>query len=126
MITALQQFIDETMKKESAGALRQFEYEDMRIAIERGKRFYLAVFLKGNVTHSLRTRMQEVLAAIGKKYEKPLLDWDGTMDEIAGMDAELAHLGGPTGTKVDDQAAHPGRYESPVTGEGGPAVKEEE
>jgi hypothetical protein len=79
MLTAVQQFIEEAMKKEKAGSIKEFQYEDMKIAVERGARIYLAVFLKGYVTDVLRNDMKELVGMIEAKYEKELVDWDGMM-----------------------------------------------
>jgi len=77
MLTAVQQFIEEVMKKEKAGAIKEFLYEDLKIAVERGQRIYLAVFIEGYATERLRRMMKAIVTEMEMKYSSELAHWDG-------------------------------------------------
>jgi parallel beta-helix repeat protein len=79
MFTAVQQFIEEAMKKDKAGSIKEFQYEDMKIAIERGQKLYLAVFLKGYAAEGLRKQMREMVSDIEARYLNEIAQWDGRM-----------------------------------------------
>jgi len=83
MLTAVQQYIEDVMKKEKAGAIKEFMYEDLRIAIERGEKIFLAVFIEGYATESLRKKMKEIVTGIETKYKSELASWDGMMTKEA-------------------------------------------
>jgi parallel beta-helix repeat protein len=86
MLTAVQQFIEEVMKKDKAGALKEFQYEDMKIAIEKGDKIYLAVFLNGYATETLRKEMRQILRQIESKHKQKIADWDGRMTDNEFID----------------------------------------
>jgi len=92
MLTAVQQFIDEALSKEKAGAIKEFQYEDMKIAVERGTNVYLAVFLKGYATEKLRKKMKRALEDIERKYSGELKHWDGMRDIASGTREIIAKL----------------------------------
>jgi len=92
MLTAVQQFIEEVMKNEKAGSLKEFQYEDLKIAVERGNRIYLAVFLNGYATDKLRNEMKEIVSDIEQKYDRKLADWDGRITQLDFVDAAVARL----------------------------------
>lgn len=77
MLTAVQQFIEEVMKKEKAGAIKEFMYEDLKIAVERGVKIYLAVFIEGYATEHLRKLMKAIVTEMEMKYGSELANWDG-------------------------------------------------
>jgi hypothetical protein len=81
MLTAVQQFINEVMKKEKAGAIKEFMYEDLKIAVEGGQRIYLAVFIEGFATDRLRKNMRDIVAGMERKYSLELANWDGRMTQ---------------------------------------------
>jgi parallel beta-helix repeat protein len=102
MLTAVQQFIEEAMKKDQAGAIQEFQYEDMKIAVEKGRRLFLAVILKGYTTDNLRKQMKEIVTKIESKHEKALKEWDGRMTKLPLIEeavAELKKLAGKKATK---------------------------
>jgi len=92
MFTAVQQFIEEAMKKDKAGAIKEFLYEDMKIAVEKGRRLFLAVILKGYTTDSLRNRMKEMVVGIEARNEKALKEWDGRMTRLPLIEEAVKEL----------------------------------
>ena len=85
MLTALQGFIKESLQDETKGELDEMKYGDLKIAIERGKKVYLAVFLSGYITEKLRSEMRALLGNVDKKFQEVLQSWDGTVDKLAGV-----------------------------------------
>jgi len=92
MLTAVQQFIDEVMANKEAGAIKEFQYEGMKIALERGKYVNMAVFLKGYVTDSLRKEMGALLERIEKEYRSVVDGWDGTVGKVSGIGKIISKL----------------------------------
>jgi parallel beta-helix repeat protein len=92
MLTAVQQFIEEAMKKDKAGSIKEFQYEDMKIAIERGQKLYLAVFLKGYAAEMLRRQMRDIVSGIEARYQKEIVEWDGRMTRTPFVDDALENL----------------------------------
>ena len=92
MLTAVQQFIEEAMRKDEAGSIKEFQYEDMKIAIERGRKLYLAVFLKGYAAEGLRKQMRDIVSGIEARYQKDIVDWDGGMTGTPFVDDALESL----------------------------------
>lgn len=96
MLTAVQQFIDEAMKKEHAGDIKEFQYEDMKIAIEKGRKIFLAVFLKGYATDGLRKEMKQIVLGLERKFTKDIADWDGRITDKGFITEAEAKLGSLT------------------------------
>ena len=97
MLTAVQQFIEEAMKKDKAGSIKEFQYEDMKIAVERGTKIYLAVFLKGYATDGLRKEMKEIVDLLENRYNKEITEWDGRLKKtkfVQEAESQLKRLSG--------------------------------
>jgi len=92
MLTAVQQFIEEAMKKDQAGPIQEFQYKDMKIAVEKGRRIFLAVILKGYTTGGLRKQMKEIVTRIEREHEKELREWDGRMTRLPLIEEAVAEL----------------------------------
>lgn len=92
MLTAVQQFVNDSLQGVQTGSLKEFEYEDLRIAIERGEKLYLALFLEGYVTDKVRKRMQSTLDDIDAEYGATLMEWDGDTADLKGIERYLKDL----------------------------------
>jgi hypothetical protein len=103
MLTAVQQFIEEAMKKEKAGSIKEFQYEDMKIAVERGEKLFLAIFLNGYTTDGLRNKMKDIVNAIEGQFKKDLAAWDGRITSSEFIDEAKAQLNGLMEKKASKQ-----------------------
>jgi hypothetical protein len=94
MLTALQGFIRESLQDEKRGELDEMKYGDLKIAIERGEKVYLAAFLSGYITDKLKAEMRGVLDSVDKEYGEVLQSWDGTVAKLKGVKEHLDELMG--------------------------------
>jgi len=115
MLTALQGFIKESLQDDKRGELDEMKYGDLKIAIERGEKVYLAVFLSGYVTESLRALMVDALQKVDNKYGTILESWDGTVSKLKGVEAQLDALMGGTVAPVEAVPAAKGVAPAPAT-----------
>jgi hypothetical protein len=92
MLTAVQGLMKESMDGTDAGEIKEFEYEGMRIAIERGKTSFLAVFLEGYVTPVLRNKLRTVLEKFEEKNISTIRDWSGDISVLKGIDKMMGAL----------------------------------
>jgi hypothetical protein len=114
MLTALQGFIRESLQDEKRGELDEMKYGDLTIAIERGEKVYLAVFLSGYVTEKLRAMMNATLQKVDDKYGGMLESWDGTVSRLEGVKAQLDELMGEAEAPVEVALAAPATAPAPV------------
>jgi hypothetical protein len=101
MLTALQGFIKESLQDDKRGELDEMKYGDLTIAIERGEKVYLAVFLSGYVTEKLRAMMNDTLQSVDDKYGSILESWDGTVQKLKGVETHLDGLMGAVAAPVE-------------------------
>ncbi len=90
MLTAVQAFIRDTFAVASEGGLRHMDFGQRRLLIRRGSYSYLAVVVKGRTPGGLPKRMEETLAQIEETYKTVMVDWSGSLDEMAGASVMLA------------------------------------
>lgn len=90
MLTAVQSFVKESFKeatdKEGKGGLDRLRYKSLEIAIERGKKVYVAVVVDGRVTDRLHEKMKNIIKNVEETYFTELEKWDGLkLDNIEGL-----------------------------------------
>ncbi|MFX0011900.1 MAG: hypothetical protein ACFE9R_16410, partial [Candidatus Hermodarchaeota archaeon] len=77
MFSAITSFIKETTRSEDL--LKTIDHGDITILLEYGKRIFGALFVKGNQTSEVRSRLKEFVTTFEKKYEDVLQDWSGAL-----------------------------------------------
>ncbi len=82
MLTAVQDFVKDSLKSEEKGMLDELKFGKTRIFIESGVHVKLAVVMAGAPPDSLRPRMREVLRKIHNRFGMKLEDWDGDIAEF--------------------------------------------
>jgi hypothetical protein len=101
MFTAVQDFIQDTFKKDddsgdTAGEdnwiLDELKMGENRILIERSENTYLAVIFSGSGSSRLRKIVAKLLDKIETKYEKILPNWDGDIRALSGTKEILSLL----------------------------------
>jgi hypothetical protein len=88
MLTAIQEFVQETFKYESSDesvAIKKMEFGGRKIVIERGETIYIAVLLKGVPGLRLQRQMQSVIERIEDRYSEELDDWNGVVTDLHGI-----------------------------------------
>ncbi len=94
MLTAIQMFIKDSFKEEG-GDLRNFQFGDNQVLVDRGERFYFAAMYSGEPPETAADSMTAFTADIEASFGPILERWSGDADELKGlrslMDAFTAH-----------------------------------
>lgn len=97
MLIAIQSFVKDSFKDESATHLQRLDFGDKKILVEKGGSFYLAVVLHGKRAGGVPNRMQRVIDDIESEYQGVLTDWDGDLEKVRGIkDSTERVLKGPS------------------------------
>jgi hypothetical protein len=91
MLTAIQDFVMDSFKKEKEGMLNKLHYGNLTILIEHDEFAYLAVVLSGKEHPKLRKRMKLAIATIHKKYRNILRYWDDDVTKFKDVDKIIEH-----------------------------------
>ncbi|MEM3043165.1 MAG: PKD domain-containing protein [Thermoplasmata archaeon] len=90
MLTAIQHFVKESLAEE--GELGSLQYGDVEIILERGKKIFLAVVVKGHPPGEYREIMRDVLRNIEAQYSALVETWDGVLAPFTGVKKMLLPL----------------------------------
>jgi len=91
MLVAVQDFIKDSFRGEQ-GNLNEIRFGEIRIVIIEGKWTIMAAVVRGAKPYDLQPELTVALGELETKYEDPLIDWDGTMDQIAEVDRIMMAL----------------------------------
>jgi hypothetical protein len=91
MLVAVQDFVKDSFRGEK-GQLNEIRFGEIRIVIIEGKWTILAAVVRGARPYDIQPELSVALTDLETKYEDPLIDWDGTMDEIADVDRIMGDL----------------------------------
>jgi len=91
MLVAVQDFVKDSFRGEK-GALNESRFGEIRIVIIEGKWTILAAVVRGARPFDIQPELGVALSDLETKYEDPLIDWDGTMDQIADVDRIMQDL----------------------------------
>ena len=91
MLVAVQDFVKDSFRGEK-GQLNEIRFGEIRIVIIEGKWTILAAVVRGARPYDIQPELGVALTDLETKYEDPLIDWDGTMDEIADVDRIMGDL----------------------------------
>jgi len=91
MLVAVQDFVKDSFRGEK-GALNEIRFGEIRIVIIEGKWTILAAVVRGARPFDIQPELGVALSDLETKYEDPLIDWDGTMDQIADVDRVMQDL----------------------------------
>ena len=85
MLVAVQEFIKDSFRGEKGG-LNEIRFGEIRIVVIEGKWTILAAVVRGSRPFDIQPELRAALTDLETKYEDPLTDWDGTMEQIADVD----------------------------------------
>ena len=85
MLVAVQDFIKDSFRGEKGG-LNEIRFGEIRIVVIEGKWTILAAVVRGSRPFDIQPELRAALSELEVKYEDPLTDWDGTMEQIADVD----------------------------------------
>ncbi len=91
MLVAVQDFIKDSFRGEK-GQLNEIRFGEIRIVIMEGKWTILAAVVRGMRPFDIQPELGLALSDLEAKYEDPLIDWDGTMDQIGDVDKIMGDL----------------------------------
>jgi hypothetical protein len=87
MLTAIQNFINESFLDQDDEVLEEIKYGKLKILLVHGKEIYLAVICGGDlIPNKFQKDMRILLNLIEVKYGDVLTDWDGNMKEVRDID----------------------------------------
>jgi len=92
MLIAIQSFVKDSFKDESATHLQRLDFGKKKILVERGDSFYLAVVLHSNRAGNVPQRMQGVIEDIHKEFGLALKEWDGDLEKVRGIKDQTERL----------------------------------
>lgn len=93
MLTAIQEFIRDSFKEMEDSPVKQIEFGQRKIALERGEHLFLAVVYQGRETRWNLEPISEAIEEIEDTYAAELEDWDGFVQRFAGVHGILCkHL----------------------------------
>ena len=82
MFTAIQEFMNDSFEYgslEDQGYLSEVVFGNIKVYIERGAHFYIALVTKGEPPKDLRKRMNGIREGIEERFEEELAEWDGNL-----------------------------------------------
>ncbi len=91
MLVAVQDFVKDSFRGEK-GQLNEIRFGEIRIVIIEGKWTILAAVVRGARPYDVQPELGFALTDLEAKYEDPLIDWDGTMDQIEDVDKIMGDL----------------------------------
>ncbi len=91
MLVAVQDFIKDSFRGER-GHLNEIRFGEIRIVVLEGKWTILAAVVRGTSPYNIQPEMATALAELESKYEDPLVDWDGTMEQMADVEKIMSGL----------------------------------
>jgi hypothetical protein len=91
MLVAVQDFIKDSFRGEKGG-LNEIRFGEIRIVVIEGKWTILAAVVRGARPFDIQPELSAALTDLETKYADPLIDWDGTMDQITDVDGIMGEL----------------------------------
>lgn len=85
MFVTIQEFVKDSFRDEELYALKQLDFGEHKVLIERGESVFLAVVVHGRASPALRTRMQHVVGAVEARFGTVLRRWDGDFERVRGI-----------------------------------------
>jgi hypothetical protein len=92
MLVAVQDFVRDSFKDETSFTLRKLDFGGKSVLLERGESIFLAAVLHGKVSKKVTRRMKSVLDEIEEEFSLELLDWDGDLDKVRGVNDIMKKL----------------------------------
>jgi len=85
MLTAIQDFVKDSFKDETDWKLREIEFGENKIFIERGEYVYIAIVYSGGDPSQMTNNAKDSLKLIERRYWDILETWDGDTQKVRGI-----------------------------------------
>ena len=85
MFTAIQEFMNDSFEygpEEEQGYLSEVVFGNIKVYIEKGVQFYIALVTKGEPPRDLRKRMKDIRQGMEDRFEEQLEEWDGNLESF--------------------------------------------
>ncbi len=92
MFVAVQDFVKDSFKDETSFTLRKMDFGERSVLIEKGQHIYLAVVLHAKASKKVAVRMKVVVDEIEDVFSEHLMDWDGDLDKVRGVNTMVKRL----------------------------------
>jgi PKD repeat protein len=92
MFVAIQDFIKDSFKDETSFVLRKLDFGEKSVLVEKGEHLFLAVVLHGKASKKVARKMKTVLDEMEDEYSENLVDWDGDLDGVRGVNEVVKKL----------------------------------
>ena len=91
MLTAVQEFISDSLSKDRTDKVKKMEFGDRELFVERGENVHLTVIYSGSMNKKLEAQILELTQKIENDY--PFLRaWDGRMSKLEDIEPQLDAL----------------------------------
>ena len=88
MLTAVQEFISDSLSKDSTDKVKKLQFGDRELYVERGENVHLTVIYSGSMNNKLEGQILELNQKI--EDEHPFLQaWDGRMSDLEDIGPQL-------------------------------------
>ena len=77
MLTAIQDFVNDSFEPKQTGELRAFAAGDLTVLVETGPQAYIAAVVRGTPPETLPLKLQTTLETIHLQWSNPLASFDG-------------------------------------------------
>ncbi|MCJ7607720.1 MAG: PKD domain-containing protein, partial [Thermoplasmata archaeon] len=92
MFVAVQDFVRDSFKEETSFNLRKLDFGNKIVLVEKGSNIFLAVVLHGKASRKVSIRMARVVDEIDEVFGIHLVEWDGDLDKVRGVNDIMKKL----------------------------------
>jgi hypothetical protein len=85
MLTAVQEFIKDSMGKQEVLKRFEFQMQEKKVLVESGNNAYIAVFTRGEVPQDASNQLRIFLEDIEEAYVDVITDWSGDTSAFKGL-----------------------------------------
>ncbi len=112
MLTAVQQFVNDSLDETGTDKIRKLEFGDRELFMERGENIYMAIMFTGTLTKKLDDQITELIGQIENEFPE-LAAWNGRMKGLENIDDKLKELINEW-QQIDDEHSPDGDHPSDI------------
>jgi hypothetical protein len=86
MLTTVQEFIKDSFRSRDPSDLKNIEFGDKNLLMDRGDYIFLAVVYSGDANRKMRERIKKTITNIEILYRAALDGWDGDLGRLKSID----------------------------------------
>jgi len=92
MLSAIQDFVRDSIKSEEASNLEEIRLGKMRIFLQKGTYVSIAVMVEGEDKEGIESQVKRAIADVETKFQGILSEWDGTMNTMKPLSEYMDKL----------------------------------